>query len=440
MLELLLSIFSFLFMMVLGAVEVNNESDDDNKADNPNKNISDKTDADEEIDDDQDEEYEDNNKEDEEISNELLNKKISDLLPNEIDTLFDNEAIDVEKLLEAIRKKSDETIDKFIITKQSKESEAEPIDKKESSQGNTEEDKLVKIDDAYIQSVLADKKDDAELLKPILEGIKGEQLTPKALQNYLNSQIYIKSIKHPLDDDWKLPEESKTEEYLKQAEEVKNKTLINKMKEHFPDFPNSLNEDELVDWEESLSRRDYLKYQKIFEDEKQKIDKEFDRYFYISNNWEKIAVDTLTADINLFKQKLNELEIKPEDLGIDLTLDENGYNKFIYDTFLLPNGKVNNKIVHFIADAVPVLEPKGLYREMLDLLWDEVVKTAKLKGKSEGYKEAVKDIPEPKGTHSSKSGLLDHEEEVSIFDDEDIDDAMLDKILKKTKQKIIKGV
>lgn len=234
-----------------------------------------------------------------------------------------------------------------------------------------------------------------------------------------------------------MPESSKTEEYIKQAEGIKNKTLISKMKEHFPDFPDDLNEENLLMFEESLSRRDYGRYLQLMDDEKARIDKEFDRYFYIANNWERLAIDTINADLQLFEKKLSETGVKLTDLGIDLKLDENGYNKFLFDNILMPNNKVNNRVVQFIGESIPVVEPRALYKELLDLFYNDIVELALNKGKSSGYKEAIKDIPEPKGTHSSKSGMLDYEEEVSIFDNDDIDDDLLDKHLNKIRKKII---
>ena len=173
------------------------------------------------------------------------------------------------------------------------------------------------------------------------------------------------------------------------------------------------------------------------EDERKKIDSEFDRYFYIANNWEQLAVNTINSDLQLFEKKLSESGVSLKDLGIDLKLDENGYNKFLFENILIPNNKVNNRIVHFIGESVPVIEPRALYKELLDLFYNDIVDLATNKGKSTGYKEAIKDIPEPKGTHSSKSGMLDYNEEVSIFDSDDVDDELLDKHLNKIRKKIL---
>ena len=383
----------------------------------------------------------------EQIEEELINKSIKELTDEEIDFLFDNDKIDIDKLLEAFKSKEDKLVKDFLTEapKESKDSQdkldADSKTDKSTDEGKTDSGRLITIDEAYIQKATADlskeNPDSAELIKSILEGVKGEAFTSKALQNYINSQLYIKEIKSPLDKDWKMPEESKTEEYIKQAEEVKTKTLISKMKEHFPDFPDSLDEDTLAEYEETLSRRDYSKYLQLMEDERKKIDSEFDRYFYIANNWEQLAVNTINSDLQLFEKKLSESGVSLKDLGIDLKLDENGYNKFLFENILIPNNKVNNRIVHFIGESVPVIEPRALYKELLDLFYNDILELAMNKGKSTGYKEAIKDIPEPKGTHSSKSGMLDYNEEISIFDNDELDDELLDKHLNKIRKKIL---
>lgn len=381
------------------------------------------------------------------IEEELYNKNIKELTEEEIDILFDNDKIEFDKLLEALKSKEDKSVKDFIADatkpaeKGEEKSDADSKVIDQIDEGKTDSGRLITIDDAYIQKTLADLSKDnpqsAEQLKSILEGVKGESFTSKALQNYINSQLYIKEIKSPLNKDWQMPEESKTEEYIKQAEEIKKKTLISKMKEHFPDYPDDLDEDNIALFEESLSRRDYSRYLQLIDEEKEKIDREFDRYFYIANNWEQLAIDTIKSDLQLFEKKLSESGVKLSDLGIDLQLDENGYNKFLFDNILLPNNKVNNKIVHFIGESIPVLEPRALYKELLDLFYNDILELALNKGKSTGYKEAIKDIPEPKGTHGSKSAMLDYDEEVNIFDSEDVDDELLDKHLNKIRKKIL---
>lgn len=438
MLELLLSI---LFMLIFATVNVNDDIDDkDEEQDDETETT--KTEPEKE------DESEDEDEEEEIDINEYLGKKLSEISENQLSKIMESDKIDLDSLLLAIKEQEDKTISSFIIDENKKSDDEQ---QKQAPAKDKTEVSAVTVDDSYIQKFIADYKtsfqgDDEELkqitndIEGILKGISGETLSPKALQNYINSQLYIKKIKSPLDESWQLPEESKTEEYIKQAEAIKSKTLVEKLRQRFPDFPDDPNDQEsLLDFEESLSRREFAEYQKIYEQEKAKIDKEFDRYFYISNNWEKIAIDTIKADLSLFENKLKEAGITAQDLGLDLNLDSDGYNKFIYDNILLPNGKINDKLVHYIGNTVPVIEPRAIYKELMDLFFNDIVETARHKGQATAYREAQKDIPEPSGTHKTKSGLLDSEEEINVLDDFDADDEVLDKILSKVKRKILKG-
>lgn len=448
MLELLLSI---LFMMIFANVNVNPDNDEKDKDDDVKDDEETKTDTeDKDEKEDEGEEDEEETEEDEDFDlEEFSGKKLSEIPEAALSKIMESDKIDLDALLLAIKEQEDKTIDSF-ITAENKDKSDDEQQQQKTAKDKTEA-KTVTVDDSYIQKFIADYKTSfqgseeefkqvSEELTGILKGINGETFSPKALQNYINSQLYIKKIKSPLDENWQMPEESKTEEYIKQAEAIKGKTLAEKLKQKFPDFPDDPNDQEsLLEFEESLSRREYAEYQKLYEQEKAKIDKEFDRYFYISNNWEKIAVETIKADLSLFENKLKEAGISPQDLGLDLSLDNDGYNKFIYDNILLPNGKINDKLVHYIGNTVPVIEPRAIYKELMDLFFNDIVETAKHKGQAHAYREAQKDIPEPSGTHKTKSGLLDGEEEINVLDDFDADDEMLDKILNKVKRKILKG-
>lgn len=460
MLELILSLLLSLF--VFATVDLDNQDNQDKQDDNDDKDKSNKDDEDagKNDNDDKGDKADDDDEDDVDISEpdnkpeleKLFDKKFSELTEDEFDLLFNSDEIDADKLLEAIKTKDgkEKLIKDLIEAKdgdeKKKKSDIEPGTKNDKKEGNASKVNLVEVNGDYIRKFIADFKEktkdasdeQVEALKEILKGIEGDQLTPRALQNYVNAQLYIKEIKSPLDKDWKLPETEKTEEYLKKAEETKIKTLAAKIREQFPDYPDPTDEEAVVDFEESLSRRDYQRYMELKQQEEKRISETFDRYFYIANNWEKIAIDTLKGDIQMFEKKLNEVGLKPSDLGLDLSLDQEGYNKFIYDNILFRNGKIDNKLVNYIADTVPVLEPLGVYNRLLDLFLPDIIELAKSQGKTAGYKEAVKDIPEP-GTHLSK-GVLDNEEELTLLGEGDVDDEYLDKVLNKVKKKILKGV
>jgi len=62
----------------------------------------------------------------------------------------------------------------------------------------------------------------AQDYKLILTGVKGDQFTDRAFKNYVNSQLYIKSLKSPFDPNWK-PDAAvvKSPDYLEMATKQK---------------------------------------------------------------------------------------------------------------------------------------------------------------------------------------------------------------------------
>ena len=92
-------------------------------------------------------------------------------------------------------------------------------EKAEDKTETKETDKgLIVIDDGYINS-------QPEAERQILKSIKGEQLTPKALKNYVNAQVHIQRNR--------VQQEPKPDEHETNVEDIRAKLIHQQLKQRF---------------------------------------------------------------------------------------------------------------------------------------------------------------------------------------------------------------
>jgi hypothetical protein len=397
-----------------------------------------------------------------------------------LDELIDRDDIDLDKYLEWMKTQdADATIESVLIVEKEEDETDDDQDKKddddlevkkaaalkkegdqtegddkkedkkveEESKGKTDDDsvvdgktktKTIKISDEYItkqvQNFREQMKDkDPELInkksgqfQDILNGIKGGEMDAKALKNYINAQMYIKTIKSPFDKDWK-PESKVVEdpEYIRKATEQKQKMIQSRIKEKFPTIPDDAFEDEdaLKEFEESLSRREFQDYTNVYDTITKEIDSEYDRYVHIVNNWEDIAKDTITTDVKLFEARLAKVNLSLKDLGIDsLDLDEKDlYNEYLWKNVLFTEGDTNqpdDSILVFMDDTIPVVRPGTIYNKLLDLNLEAILGQKQHDARKQGFNAGLNNHEDPS---TSDLAGKEHREKIEI-DEEDFDD------------------
>ena len=297
-----------------------------------------------------------------------------------------------------------------------------------------------------------DKNKDAKNLdqmaqdyKLILNGVKGDQFTDRAFKNYVNMQLYIKSLKSPFYPNWK-PDAAvvKSPDYLEMATKQKAQMLLNSIRQKYPDFPEDglTNQESRLEFERILFAQNPVaasKYSTEIDNLNQGIDKEFDRHYDIISNWERRAKDQIEADVNLFKSYLETKGITAEDIGLpDLTVDANYYNKFLFENVLQPQGKVNENVITFYQGKTPIIKPYMVNYQLRDLFDGVIQDKIAEKARAEGFKLGQSAIVEPSLSENPGLGIRENpdiDEKILERDDLSLEEA--DSFLGKVKNRII---
>lgn len=415
-----------------------------------------------------------------------LTTKLSELESDTLNELMDREDIDIDKYLEWMKTQDADATIESIVTKeekdpdkkdevdtddpdkedtdvdvdaddtdsgkegdQTKAEDKKDEDKKveEDSKGKTDDDstgdaktkpKTIKINDEYITKQVQnfrnqlkdndpatiDKK--AEQFQDILNGIKGGDMDTKSLKNYINAQMYIKTIKSPFDADWK-PDQKVVEnpEYIQKATEQKQKMILDRIQKQFPDFPDDglTDDDVMKDFEEGLSRREFQDFSNNFDAVGKEIDESYDRYIHVVTNWEDIAKDTITADVQLFKARISKLNLSLKDLGIEsLDLNEKDlYNEYLWKNVIFQDGEANKPdsgVLTYMDETIPIVKPGSVYSKLIDLNLERIMGSKEYSARKQGFEAGINNQEDP--STSDASGK-EHRDKIEITE-EDFDD------------------
>jgi hypothetical protein len=415
--------------------------------------------------------------------------KLSELDTDQLDELMDREDVDIDKYLEWMKTQDeDQTFDTILIKedpdKKDDDDDTETDDDPDKDKKDTDDDdgvddadpekdgdqtkaddkkdddqkledgsngkaddqsaaddktkaKTIKISDEYItkqvQSFREQMKDDdpeltnkkAEQFQDILNGIKGGEMDGKALKNYVNAQMYIKTIKSPFDADWK-PEQKVVSdpEYIKKATEQKQKMILDRVRKQFPDYPEDAEDDEAVkDFEEGLSRRDFQNYSEQVKNIESEIDADYDRYIHVVTNWEDIAKDTITADVKLFEARISKLNLSLKDLGIEsLDLNEKDlYNEYLWKNVLFKDGETNKpdgNVLTYMDETIPIVKPGSVYGKLIDLNLELILGSKEHAARKQGFDAGLNNQEDPS---TSDAPGKEHRDKIEI-DEEDFTD------------------
>lgn len=320
--------------------------------------------------------------------------------------------------------------------------------------------KTIKISDNYInkqvQSFRDQMKDDdpaiaakkTQHFQEVMEGIKGGLFDPKSLKNYINAQMYIKTIKSPFDKDWK-PEQKVVNDpaYIEKATKQKSEMMLKRLKGDYPDLPDDAFEDDdsLKDFEEGLSRREFLEFSDKMKAADTEITSEYDRYAHVVENWEQIATDTITTDVKLFEARIAKLNLSLKDLGIEsLDLDKKDlYNEYLWKNVLFTDGKTdqpNDNVLTFMDGKIPIVKPGTVYQKLMDLNLEHIVGKKENDGLNKGFKAGINNQEDP--STSDLAGKK-HREKVEIdedvFDDDNLTPDQIQEKLDRMKSNIAAG-
>lgn len=318
----------------------------------------------------------------------------------------------------------------------------------------TDSVKTIKINDEYISNQIAKLKEqlkdkDPDLvnkqvsnLTSILNSIKDGEMDARTLKNYINAQTYIKTLKSPFDKDWK-PDARvvNTPEYIEKANKQKQQMIANAIKEKYPDYPESGDPEDIAEWEDSLTNRQFDEYKAIKKQRADEISDRYDRYQYLTENWEDIARDTVKSEVQLFSEKLKSLKINQKDLGINtLDLDDKNYNEYLYKHIMFDEkGNPNPDVFLFVDNVIPIVKPFSVYNALMNINLDQIIALREIEARKEAYKKGISDQPDPSLSDNQQNpGQRDEIDFNEDMFDDDISIDQHENMLSKIKNKILR--
>lgn len=186
----------------------------------------------------------------------------------------------------------------------------------------------------------------------------------------------------------KTPEQIANEQaQAKDIAELKSSLVKRELKSQFPDMPDE--PEDLQNWEDNLPRRKWDEYRDLERTASKRIDERVDYMVDIRDSHPEINKDRAAADIGrIEKFVLDKAGVDIKEVGLDLTLDENGNNPII-DDILFPNNSPNPDVIMNEFNYL-MLQPGALYNAFLEKYADKIINHVRDKARAEGAKQIQK--------------------------------------------------
>lgn len=231
----------------------------------------------------------------------------------------------------------------------------------------------IQITDDYISK--ADEKD-----RTILQSIKGETFSPKALQNYLSAQRKIGELGQKIGQQPKTENEKETgkkklipDEFPKQQltaeiQQLKDQEVTKRLQKDFRDLPDNL--EERKEYLVTLSQSDpegFWDYREKKREIEKTVSAEFDKAIYIQEHQPEINQNVIAGDIQKIQEELKEYGIEdPAKVGLDFTVtkgaDGKSSNALIMELITTPDGKLDPNVVTYFGN-VPIFNEGALFNK-----------------------------------------------------------------------------
>lgn len=381
---------------------------------------------------------------------EKIIETIEDLSPEELEAAFEmNEKGELDELTNLESDKDNSDLEKEIAkTPEQVDAELKSNQVKETVIPDTtpEEDKLksdkvtgsITIDDNFIKA--QPEKD-----HKILETIKGEIFSPKALKKYINAQRLIGK---------RQPEGQDKKEFIPKPEEIplqpeitseaiakaKNELVFEQLKQQFPDIPEDPIEykEYLADLQQSDPDRFWDLREQRKEIEKN-VTKEVNLALYVRSNYDQINTKLFENEVEIIKNRLNEYGISDENdikaLGLDFTItqDTEGkpYNQLM-NSLLIANGQLDPQLIQKMH-GVSLLREGALTEKFFKVMTPKILGYFAKKNHKEGFTTATEkqkkiagSVAEgSSGSPFGKGGFkMERDEDIDKLTPEQVDEAM----------------
>lgn len=306
-----------------------------------------------------------------------------------------------------------------------------------SSDKNSATDKTeatVKITKEYIAS-------QPKELQEYLQRIPGEVITPKALKSWLHSQALIDQLKSGKVTEKPEPGGQKEKSNLYSEDELKAERrsfLHSNLKTSYPDVTDDIFEDEdlLEEYVADLKMHSPIKAEKFvraYFDAEGNWNNNIQQMQKIADNWETNAKANVVSAVQEFDNGLKDVGISSKDLGIKYT------EKFILDTFIMPDGKPNPKIVTYLdrSGRIPVVDRDALVTAMEKHYKAAIVDAIRNSTANEVYSNREKREAPPSISTSALRRRIDRPEPISKLITEDMSLEEMEKVLANNKKSIL---
>lgn len=311
----------------------------------------------------------------------------------------------------------------------------------------------VEVTDDYITKEAAKNfpKINEEHLKEILNGIKGEDMSPKIFKNYVNAQ---NKLRHPeafidkseSESEVKLPDPDKvdyklTDDQQKEADGARIDFMFEDLKGKYPDLTKEILADrnKLNEFVSDLNINKPLDAADFVDDMKnaqKSVNTDIKDYVYKAQNWANIARVEMKKQLNDFVEFLTENGIKPEDIKADIS------EAYVVKNLMRnADGSLNPKVMaHYRNDArIPVVLPNVITEMLKNKYVPEMLKLAK----TNGVKLRKETEPNPSMSSSAikgkKSDIVEAVTSTTKIPPGTTDPKLIDKVLKEQAKAILES-
>lgn len=334
-----------------------------------------------------------------------------------VETITDDDSIEaieakLDKSREARKQKPVE--EEKTVSDNTENNESDTTD---TNEGKTKTGgKYTKITDEYINSL-------PESERPFIQGMKGESMSEKAIKSYVSAQKLIHDLKTNATTDAKqelVPDDSINNFNLAAGEnelskialdkEAESKIMSNAVKRltaKFKDaehpFPQS--DDEWFDLPPLIRAQ----YEREYFAAREAVEADYRQVVLISTKYKSLNYKAANDALTKIKGKLDNWGIKPEQLGLNLSLKDNR-NDLITMAIIDPKTKsFNPQTVEVIGrnkqgELIHVYDPDAIASKIFEHIEPQIVELVKSDSYRKGFERRAEKEPEPSMSNGAITG------------------------------------
>jgi hypothetical protein len=215
-----------------------------------------------------------------------------------------------------------------------------------------------------------------EEVRPYLKGLEGETLSLRVIKDLVNKDWKIQQMKRE-----GKPEPESAPPTLTRTIPVNadiNGQIVQRLRTKYQDIPEGASQQDLDEYITDKAASSALAAEEFKDDYravKQQVTGDVQKVQYIADNWAPLAKTTIDKAVGRLNAHLEKFKTKASDLGLDLALNQELYNDFLFKKVLFVGGDINrpdpNVITRYARDADRshdffVLNEDAVYQRLVD--------------------------------------------------------------------------